>query len=69
VKYGASEELKSYKAALVVRGYAQIFGVEFAATYSPVIILTSLRLLFAISAQLGLIVHQMNVDTRFYLQT
>ena len=65
VKYGAGGELKSYKARLVACGYAQIFGVDFDETYSPVIRLTSLRLLFAISAQLGLIIHQMDVDTAF----
>jgi len=49
----------------VACGYAQIFGVDFDETYSPVIRLTSLRLLFAIAAQLGLIIHQMDVDTAF----
>jgi len=65
VKYGADGELKSYKVRLVACGYAQIFGVDFDETYSPVIRLTSLRLLFAISAQLGLMIHQMDVDTAF----
>ena len=39
--------------------------MDFDETYSPVIRLTSLRLLLAISAQLGLIIHQMDVDTAF----
>jgi hypothetical protein len=63
VKYGASRKLKSYKGRLVVGGYAQLFGVDFDETYSPVVRLTSLRILFAISAQLGLMMHQMDVDT------
>jgi len=67
VKYGASGEPKSYKARLVACGNARIIGVDFDETYSPVISLTSLRLLFAISAQLGLIIHQMDVDTAFLL--
>ena len=50
VKYGAGGEMKSYKARHVACGYAQIFGVDFDETYSPEIRLTSLRLLFAISA-------------------
>jgi len=65
VKYGASGELKSYKARLVACGYAQIFGVDFDETYSPVIRLNSLILLIAISALLGLIIHQLDVDTAF----
>jgi len=40
-----------------------IFGVKLVETYSSMIRITSLRLLFAISAQLGLILHPMDVDT------
>jgi len=65
IKYGADRELKLYKASLGACGYTQIFGVDFEVTYSPVIKLTSLRPRFAISAQLGLIIHQMDVDTAF----
>jgi len=49
----------------VACGYAQIFGVDFDETYRPVIWLTSLRLLFAIAVQLGLMIHQMDVDPAF----
>ena len=65
LKHGASGELKSYKVRLVACGYAQILGVDFDETYSPVSRLTSLRILFAISAQLRLRIHQMDVDTAF----
>ena len=65
LKHGASGELKSYNVRLVACGYAQIFGVDFDETYSPVARLTSLRILFAISAQLRLRIHQMDVDTAF----
>jgi len=65
IKYGADGELASYKVRLVACGYSQIFGVDYDETYSPVIRLTSLRLLFAISAQLGLRIHQMDVNTAF----
>ena len=43
LKHGASGELKSYKVRLVACGYAQIFGVDFDETYSPVARLTSLQ--------------------------
>jgi hypothetical protein len=65
IKYGAEGELSSYKVRLVACGYSQVFGVDFDETYSPVIRLTSMRLLFAISAQLGLKIHQMDVNTAF----
>ena len=65
IKHGSKGEIKSYKVRLVACGYAQIFGVDFDETYSPVARMTSLRILFAISAQLGLRIHQMDVDTAF----
>ena len=65
IKHGADGEIKSYKVRLVACGYAQIFGVDFDETYSPVARLTSLRIVFAIAAQLWLRLHQMDVDTAF----
>jgi len=65
IKYGAQGELSSYKVRLVACGYSKVFGIDFDETYSPVIRLTSMRLLFAISAQLGLKIHQMDVNTAF----
>ena len=51
LKHGADGELKTYKVRLVACGYAQVFGVDFDETYSPVSRLTSLRVVFAIAAQ------------------
>lgn len=65
LKHGAMGEHKSYKVRLVACGYAQIFGIDFDETYSPVARLTCLRILFAIAAQLRLRIHQMDVDTAF----
>jgi len=49
----------------VACGYSQVFGVDFDETYSSVIRLTSMRLLYAVSAQLGSKIHQMDVNTAF----
>ena len=57
VKHGPTGEVKSFKVRLVACGFAQIFGVDFDETYSPVARLTSLRIVFAVAAQLGLRVH------------
>jgi len=65
IKHGADGEIKTYKVRLVACGYSQIFGVDFDETYSPVARLTSLRIVFAIAAQLRLRVHQMDVETAF----
>ena len=42
-----------------------MFGQDYTDTYSPVAKFTSIRTLLAITAQLGLKVHQMDVDTAF----
>jgi len=64
-KHGAQGEIKSFKIRLVACGYAQMFGVVFDETYTPVARLTSLRIVIAISAPLQLRIHQMDVDTAF----
>jgi len=65
LKYDTQGNIKKYKARLVARGYEQEYGIDFEETFSPVTRLQSLRLLFALSAQLGLVTHQMDVKTAF----
>ena len=54
-----------YKARLVAQGFFQIFGIDYTDTYSPVAKFVSICIFLAISVQLGLIVHAMDVDTAF----
>ena len=54
-----------HKARLVAQGFFQIFGIDYTDTYSPVAKFVSIRIFLAISVQLGLIVHSMDVDTAF----
>ena len=54
-----------YKARLVAQGFFQVFGVDYTETYSPVAKFVSSRIFLAISVQLGLIIHTMDVDTAF----
>ena len=42
-----------------------MFGQDYTDTYSPVAMFTSIRTLLAITAQLGLKVHQIDLDTAF----
>ncbi|KAI4297395.1 hypothetical protein L6164_037289 [Bauhinia variegata] len=42
--------LNKYKARLVVKGYAQVFGVDFLETFAPVAKLDTIRLLLTIAA-------------------
>ena len=50
---------------LVAQGFSQVEGIDYNETYSPVARFTSIRFILAISSILGLIVHQMDVETAF----
>ena len=67
--YSVKKDLKGnisrYKARLVAQGFFQVFGIDYTDTYSPVAKFVSIRILLAISVQLGLIIHTMDVDTAF----
>ena len=57
--------VNKYKARLVVKGYAQIFGVDFSKTFAPVARLDTIRLLFALTTQNGWATHHMDVKSAF----
>ena len=57
--------IERYKVRLVAQGFSQVEGFDYNETYSPVARFTSIRFLLAISSILGLIVHQMDVETAF----
>ena len=54
-----------YKARLVEKGFKQLEGLEFFDTFSPVMRITSIRLLVAMAAIFDLQIHQMDVKTIF----
>jgi hypothetical protein len=57
--------IDKYKARLVAKGYTQKEGEDFFDTYSSVARLTTIRVLLALAASHGLLVHQMDVKTAF----
>nr|AAV44166.1 putative polyprotein [Oryza sativa Japonica Group] len=57
--------IEKYKVRLVAKGYTQKEGEDFFDTYSPVARLTTIRVLLALAASHGLLVHQMDVKTAF----
>lgn len=59
------EKDERFKARLVARGYAQIPGIDYYETFSPVVRHTSLRILFAITAREKYNVFQMDAITAF----
>ena len=49
VKYLADGSINRYKARLVAKGFTQIPGKDFGATFTPVVKLTSVRLLVSLA--------------------
>ncbi|XP_068487121.1 uncharacterized mitochondrial protein AtMg00820-like [Phaseolus vulgaris] len=54
-----------FKARLVVKGYAQVFGVDYSETFVPVVRLDTVRLLFALAAQRSWKVYHLDVKFAF----
>jgi hypothetical protein len=61
VKRDAVGAIAKYKARLVAKGFTQIFGINYDATYAPVVKLETLRLLLSFAASNGSVIHQANV--------
>ena len=57
--------LDTYKARLVAKGFTQTQGVDYDETFSPVAMLKSIRILFAIAAHYDYEIWQMDVKTTF----
>ena len=51
-----------FKARIVVKGFMQLFGVDYNETFSPVARYTTIRLFLALCALLSLTINQMDVD-------
>nr|ABA96256.1 retrotransposon protein, putative, Ty1-copia subclass [Oryza sativa Japonica Group] len=64
-KFRPNGTIEKYKARLVPKGYTQKEGEDFFDIYSPVARLTTIRVLLALAASHGLLVHQMDVKTAF----
>eukprot|EP00253_Pinus_taeda_P033502 PITA_33502 len=64
-KYKADGSLDKHKARLVGKGFAQKEGVDYEETFAPTAKWTTIRTLFALAAQNGWKVHQMDVKTAF----
>eukprot|EP00253_Pinus_taeda_P032296 PITA_32296 len=63
--YKVDGSLDKHKARLVVNGFAQKKGVDYEETFTPIAKWVTIRTLFALAAQNGWKVHQMDVKTAF----
>jgi len=54
-----------YRARLVVKGYAQKEGVDFNEIFSPMVRLTTIRVVLAMCVAFGLNLEQLDVKTAF----
>jgi hypothetical protein len=59
------ENIHIYKARLVAKGFKQIHGVDYDETFSPVVMLKSIRIILAILAYFDYEIWQMDVKTAF----
>ncbi|KAE8727661.1 hypothetical protein F3Y22_tig00005406pilonHSYRG00056 [Hibiscus syriacus] len=65
IKRNGDDQVERYRARLVVKGYAQKEGIDFNEIFSPVVRITTIRVVLAICATLDLHLEQLDVKTAF----
>jgi len=65
IKRDGNDQVERYRARLVVKGYAQKAGIDFNEIFSPVVRLTTIRIVSAMCAAFDLHLEQLDVKTAF----
>ncbi|KAE8686001.1 hypothetical protein F3Y22_tig00111088pilonHSYRG00304 [Hibiscus syriacus] len=65
IKRNGDNQVERYRARLVVKGYAQKEGIDFNEIFSPVVRLTTVRVVLVMCATLNLHLEQLDVKTAF----
>ncbi|KAL0373536.1 UNVERIFIED_CONTAM: Retrovirus-related Pol polyprotein from transposon TNT 1-94 [Sesamum radiatum] len=64
-KLKPDRSVDKFKARLVAKGFKQKEGIDYFDTYSPVVCLTTIRVLIALASVYSLPIHQMDMKTAF----
>lgn len=65
IKYGSDRLIEKREARIVVKGYSQKYGIDYNRTFAPVARMESMRILFALSAELDANIRQFDVVTAY----
>ncbi|KAE8675254.1 hypothetical protein F3Y22_tig00111689pilonHSYRG00088 [Hibiscus syriacus] len=68
IKRNGDDQVERYRARLVVKGYAKKEGIDFNEIFSPVVRLTTVRVVLAMCATLNLHLEQLDVKTAFFME-
>ena len=64
-KYASNSEKPKYKARLIAKGFRQEHGVDYDKIFSPVVKMTTLRLLLGVVMTEDLVLDQLDIKTTF----
>ena len=65
IKHEGEGKKERYKARLVVKGFAQKEGIDFNEIFSPIVKMSSIRIIFGLVATLDLECEQLDVKNAF----